>query len=382
MHYREYVRFTRIGVFFSFVAFLTTPVLSPYIKSLGFDDIQLSLIFSLFSLSIIIFSPMIGRVSDMIGRRRVILFGLIMEILAMVFYIIGDFWVVIAAARILNAVGYITVILIVLTKIEDSLDGKTRGRYTGWSLSLENASKIIAPIIGGLIADILFVTAPFYLSILLLTLLAVYFIRSKPRRRTRIRRDIFNVIAELREFLSDRKLKGMAILGIVCHASVPAVNLFLPLLIMEKFGLTYSFVGIAYFFLGFFNLFQFYFGRLCDTAGRSRVLLAGTLIYGIGLLLVSVSQSYPVLLIVLLFNGIGGSMWNISAWCLMSDIGEGMKKEGQILMSYASIAKTGTFVSFLISGFIVMLFGIEELFFLNGLLVLVGTLLAVRFFRD
>ena len=57
MHYREYIRFTEIGVLFSFIAFLITPVLSPYMKSLGFDVFQIALIFSLYPLSVILLSP-------------------------------------------------------------------------------------------------------------------------------------------------------------------------------------------------------------------------------------------------------------------------------------------------------------------------------------
>jgi len=70
MHFNEYLRFTEISVFFIFSVYLFNPILSPYIKSLGFSDLQISLIFSLLPISIIIFSPIVGSLSDSIGRKK------------------------------------------------------------------------------------------------------------------------------------------------------------------------------------------------------------------------------------------------------------------------------------------------------------------------
>ena len=382
MHYHEYVRFTEMGIFFSFIAFMIKPILSPYIKSLGFDELQVCLIFSVFTLTIIFLSPIIGKISDNVGRKTMILFGVVMNILAMIFYIIDGSWIFLVAARIFNAIGYITVALIILSKIEDSVDGKTRGKYTGWTLSLENIAKIASPVAGGVLADMFFIRAPFYMSIFLLLIFMVYLIKQKPKRKAKIKRCDFNVIEELKEFLSERKLKGLALLGMIIYASIPAIYLFLPLFIVEKFGLTYTYVGVAYFFFGFFNLFQFYFGEISDKMGRSKMLIFGTSIYGFGLILLSISQSYPMLLLVLILQGLGGSMWNISTYCIMSEAGEKLKKEAQTLMSYESLARMGAFFSFILSGFVVTIFNIESLFVLDGVLILIISLYTVKYIID
>lgn len=374
MHYREYIRFTEIGTLFIFTAFLVTPILSPYIHSLGFDEFQIGLIFSLYPLSIILFSPIMGRLSDAMGRKFIILTGIVMQIAAMFLYIIDGSYMVISLARILNAIGYATVILTVLAKIEDSVDGKTRGRYVGWSLSIEYVSRIIAPILGGLLADMLFITAPFVLSIVLLAVLSFYFVRDRPGRRGRVSMGDFNPLKEVREFLSERTLRGMAAMGIVMHASVPVTTVFLPLLLIEKFGVSFTFVGIAFFAMGVLHLLQFLFGRLSDRMGSKYILLPGTLLFGVCLVLASAAGSYYILLVVLLFLGMGSAMWNIAAYSLMSDIGESLRKEGQVVMTYASIAKTGAFASFILSGLVAQCCGIEALFLLNGMLIIAGTL--------
>ena len=87
MHYKEYVRTTGISVFFIFATFLLNPVLAPYVKSLGFDDFQIGLMFSVLPLITIIASPILGRLADNIGKLRVIIFGIILEITAILIHL-------------------------------------------------------------------------------------------------------------------------------------------------------------------------------------------------------------------------------------------------------------------------------------------------------
>ncbi len=381
MHYREYLRFTEIGALFSFVVFLINPILSPYIKGMGLDDFQVGLIFSLYPLSVIVFSPMMGSISDAVGRRIMIVFGIAMEMLAMILYVIDGSWLVIAVARIFNAIGYITVSLIILAKIEDSIDGESRGKYGGITLSAEYASKMIAPAVGGLVADMFFVRAPFYMAFFCLIVFLVYFMRTKPKRHGKIKKQSFNIFQQLRSFLSVRKLRGMGILGFAFHSSMPAINVFLPILIVEKFGLSYSYIGIAYVALGLFNMFQFYFGKLSDRSGRTRFIVSGTVIYALGLVLLSMSPSYIILLTVMTMMGIGGSMWNVSAWSFLSDIGESSGREASTLTSYQSLAKIGSFLSYIWGGLIAQLYGIEALMFASGIVLLGGIILSATMLK-
>jgi len=381
MQYHEYIRFTSFGTLFIFISFMITPVLSPYIKSLGFDDFQIGLIFSFYPLAIIIFSPIMGKLSDSIGRKAVIFLGVLLQMTAIAMYIIDGSGLFLAAARMVNAVGYVTVILTVLARIEDIVDGKRRGKYVGFTLTIENVSRMTGPLIGGIVADMFFTTAPFYLSIILLAVLSLYFLKDRPEKPRKLRISEINPVKGLKEFLSDRRLRSIGLLGVVMHASMPATTVFLPLLLIERFGVSYSYIGAAFFVMSAAHLVEFYFGRICDSAGRAKVLYPGTALFGLSMLLVSMAWSYETVLVFLFLIGIGGSMWDIAAWSLMSDIGESLKKEGQVVMSYASVSKMGSFASWILSG-IVALYSIELLFAISGTAILVGTLVSYLILRS
>ncbi|MBL7057494.1 MFS transporter, partial [Candidatus Woesearchaeota archaeon] len=264
MHHREYVRATGINLLFTFCIYLYYPILAPYIKSMGLDDFQTALVFSILPLVMIFSSPIMGRLADNVGRIRVIILGLILEIIAMILYIVSVNISLIIIARVLDAVAIAGVILVAIAKIEDSLSEKERGKYAGWSLSLAQIGAIIGPIVGGLMADKLFVRAPFMLTAVILLVMAFMLASKTSKLKKKVERKNFNWLAEIKHFLSIKELRGMAILGVVMHASIPATQVFLPLFIIERLGLSYTYVGIAIFFFGVMHLFQFYFGSLSN----------------------------------------------------------------------------------------------------------------------
>lgn len=381
MHFNEYLKFTEISVFFIFSVSLFGSILSPYVKGLGFSDIQISLMFSVLPLSIILFSPVVGTLSDAIGRKKIILVGVGVEILAVFLYIYDQSWIFITSARVLDAFSATIVTLITLAKIEDSLDKKERGSYTGWSLSVRYLGNLIGPVVGAVTADVFFIKAPFIISAVLLFALFSFLLQVKEREKTTFRKKYLNPLTEIKEFLSHRKLKGMAITGMVMHASNPAIGVFLPLFIIQNLNLSISYVGYAYFLLTVTHLLQFKFGKLSDRYGAWRLVLIGCGISALGTGLITLSNGFLLLALILLFKGIENSMWNVSAWDLMSDVGEKFKEEGEILTSYMSLAKMGSFISFLLSGFVVTFLGIRALFLLNSAVIFVGMLLSYFFFR-
>ena len=131
---------------------MIAPVLTPYIKSHGFNAFQLALITSMYGLSLVFVSPILGRVSDNIGRRRVIIFGLFMVITSMMLFYLGNSWLALALGRVFEAIGSASVGLIALAKVEDYLKNKERGTYTGINQSIYQLGVISAPLVGGYIA--------------------------------------------------------------------------------------------------------------------------------------------------------------------------------------------------------------------------------------
>lgn len=378
MDLHEYARATEINVIFILAVTMMSPVLAPYIKNLGFNDIQLGVLFSITPLVLVFSSTIIGSMSDNIGRRKAILYGIGGEIAAIIIYISSTNWILFVIARILDAVAATTVVIVSLATIEDNIKDKTRGKYTGISLSIEYVGRLLGPLAGGLLADIFFIKAPFITSIFVISFLLLILPRKKLGR---IRKKSLKWSEGIRHFLSFKKLKGMAIIGIVMHSAIPAFLVFLPLLITEDMNLSYAFVGYALFALELPHILQFVFGKWADKQA-CKLILIGALLSGMLMSLISQINLYLILVLILFIRGIGLSMWNISGWTLMSKIGEKKKMEGEIIGSYLSIVKIGSFASFILSGLFAYIYGIESLFLVNGIIIVLGTVLAYPFLKN
>ena len=61
----------------------------------------------------------------------------------------------------------------------------------------------------------------------------------------------------------------------------------------------------------------------------------------------------------------------------MSDIGEKIKKEGQVVTCYTSLAKIGAFLMSMVAGFLISISSIQFLFLVSGLIIIGGVFIAL-----
>jgi len=376
---REYKKFTYLNSLFSFSLALVGPLLAPYLVERGFSPSQLSLIFSVFPFVNIIFMPLFGRLADQVNKKIIIWSGICLEILALILYIISVHWYILIAARFLDALAASLVALLVLAKVEDNIRyNKQRGRQTGKYLSWGFLGGLIGPLVGAWLADYFFIRAPFILAIIILFVLALYLlvndIENLPAGHIKLTE--LNWWGTIKKFLSFPQLKGMAIMGMVMHATNPAMKLFLPIIIVNKLEMDYRAIGIAMFVYGITHLVQAWFGQLSDLLGHHRVVMGGSALMAVSLGLIAWTPSYAWLLVLLFIQGIGASLWNVSAWSLMSVIGEKQSIEAQVLTSYFSLAKVGSLISFIVSAWLVSRLGLSAIFIANALLILGAIIVA------
>lgn len=376
-----YKKFTAINVVFAFSTTMVASLLAPYLESVGFLNWQISLMFVVFPLVSITILPFVGSIADKFSKRFIIWIGIWMQIIALLLYLVDEFWTVIVLARILDGLAAAIVTLIVLAKIENTLEKGHRARQTGWSLSFIYIGELIGPLIGAYLADYFFIQFPFLISVLLLIILSFFVFENKKNKLAGATRKVFRYTwaAPIKLFYKYKSLKGIGILGIVMHATNPAMKIFLPLLIVDQFGMTYKAIGIAMFFYGITHIFQGYFGNISDKIGHWKVVVIGTLIYAITFIFIYFTTSYWILVLILFIMGIGGALWNVSAWSLMSEVGVKKKIEGQIVTSYFTFAKAGALSSYLASALIVKFFGIQSIFMLNGIIIFIGVALAYKY---
>ena len=152
------------GLFLIMVGFgIIIPILPYFAESMGATSFHLGSLMASYSLMQFIFAPLWGRYSDRVGRRPVMLLGLLgFGITFLMFAMSTRLWMLFAA-RILG--GFLTSATLptVMAYIGDSTSEKERGGGMGLMGAAMGLGMIFGPAIGGYMGTIS-LSAPFYLA--------------------------------------------------------------------------------------------------------------------------------------------------------------------------------------------------------------------------
>ena len=225
---KELVVPTIVSILFGFLYYLFFPVLSIYFKSLGVNEELLGIIFAFFPLVVIIFSPIIGTLSDNVGRKRIIYLGVLFMLLAVLLYLWPATIASIIIARILSAIAWSMVGLITLAKVEDKLKEEERGEKAGIFFSLTQAGVLAGSFVGPFLASLFTLRFPFMMSAIGLALLLVWLFIWKSHHKPVIRKQHFNPMYSIKKFWHEKKLRAMAFIGMAMHTRIAVFSIFLP----------------------------------------------------------------------------------------------------------------------------------------------------------
>jgi EmrB/QacA subfamily drug resistance transporter len=141
-----------------FLAAIDQTVVIPAVPAIaadlhGFD--HLAWIISAYLLTSTAMTPIYGKLSDIYGRRKLLLVGLATFAIASVLCALAGSLTQLVAARALQGVGGAGLMAMAQAAIADVVSPRERGRYQGYMASTWGIASIAGPIIGGWVTDTL-----------------------------------------------------------------------------------------------------------------------------------------------------------------------------------------------------------------------------------
>jgi DHA1 family multidrug resistance protein-like MFS transporter len=162
--------FTLIVVMIGFG--IVIPILPFYIESFGGGGLAMGALMSIFAFMQFIFSPIWGTLSDRIGRKPVLMLGIIGNAAAMLFMGLSNSLWLLFTSRALAGILSSATMPTAMAFIGDSTDEKDRGGGMGVIGAAMGIGMVLGPGVGGLLSGISLST-PFYLAAGLSLLAAV-----------------------------------------------------------------------------------------------------------------------------------------------------------------------------------------------------------------
>lgn len=145
---------------------LVIPVMPLLKTSLHLTAFDMGVMTSLFALVQFVASPIVGRISDRIGRKKILVIGSLLYMLSEILFAVTNNLLMFDISR---AVGGLSAAMYVPTSMALAADITTkreRAKVIGWLSAAFSAGLILGPGIGGILANISLKT-PFWLSALL-----------------------------------------------------------------------------------------------------------------------------------------------------------------------------------------------------------------------
>lgn len=190
-----------------------------------------------------------GPLSDAFGRRRLLVIGLAMYVLASLLCATPSSISVLVAARFLEGIAAAVGLVVSRAVVRDLFDGREIARVFSWLMLVMGAAPILAPVLGGAILRFsswptIFLVLAAYGSLVLAGTLAVLPETLPPERRHRAR--LGDVGRTFGLLLADRTFAGYALAGALTSGSMFAYIAASPFVLQDMYGVSPTAYGLIF----------------------------------------------------------------------------------------------------------------------------------------
>lgn len=315
-------------MFFVMVGFgIIIPVLPFYAEGIGATPTQLGLLMAVYSLMQLLFSPMWGKISDRIGRKPVIMIGIIGLSLSFFLMAISSQLWMLFAARIIGGFLSSANMPTVTAYVADITSEEDRGKGMGVVGAAVGLGFVFGPAIGGIFSEIS-LSMPFYISGIssLLTFFIVLFFLKESLPESERQQSTDSQPSRWQAFSGS--LSILYTLQLFVSISLAGLEASFAYFAAQKVGLNTVQLGYIFMIMGFTGAIVQggLLGRLTKKWGEGNVIQIGIIISIIGFLLVLLIDDFTTAAIYLSVFGIGNGLIRPSVSSLLtkrSTVGHG-----------------------------------------------------------
>ena len=292
---------------------MVVPILGRYADRYGASGFEVGLLFSMFSIAQFFFAPVLGRLSERIGRRPVIVISLLgTAVGSFLTGAAGALWLLYVARFIDGASG--ASVSVAQSAITDIASPEDRPRLLGMLGAAFGVGFVFGPAIGGL-AALGGPHVPFYLAsaFALCNAVAAWF-RLPETNTTRVAREA----VRLRRRFAVNRFTGTALLAGSAFAGFEAT---FALFGERRFDLTEGSAAAVFLVVGVMLVIVqgVLIGPLTKSFGSPRLLASGFVVLVAGFLVLAVAEVWVVLFVALALLSLGQGVVTPSLTSVVAD---------------------------------------------------------------
>ncbi len=252
---------------------LLIPVFPEYGPRLGVDESFVGIVFGLYAAMLLLFSIPMGVLSDRVGRRPLIVAGMLLLALATALFGFSATVTHLIVARAVQGVSAAATWSAGLALLAETCDPARLGEKLGIALSAVGFGTVIGPVLGGLLFEYLGYTATFLIPAVLVAAVGLV-VLAVPVRTCRQKERPTMLPRKNR-----RLLVACGVVVVAVAATYGIVDPYLPVHLHGAFSASPATIGLVFAVLAVAAILaQPAAGRIYDRSGKSRPLIGGGLL--------------------------------------------------------------------------------------------------------
>lgn len=340
-----------LSVFVSVLGFsLVAPIFPLYVLDLGATHLMLGIIISVYGAVQLLTQMPAGRLSDLRGRKPVLLIGLLTFAIMPLLYIYASNAYQLLLIRIFGGIGASMVWPVAMALIVDCVDPSHRGLAMGWYNASFYSAVAVGPVIGSLLYGSFGIKAPFVFWSMFAAaalLIVIFVVREPP-----VRSGVLSTNPRRSRLIID----GSMITFIICCSVVMLPGLIggfnmtlLPELALSV-GVGVYHLGILYLaYAGSNALSNIYFGRAADIGHRRLLISGGCLGCALGFAALGHGPGLLPQLFAMALLGLSSGMCTPAAAVVVSDV-TSPERRGEIFGIFNTSRMLGVVIGPIIAG--------------------------------
>jgi predicted MFS family arabinose efflux permease len=370
-----FIDMTGFGMIIPLIPFLAT--------SLDAGPSSIGILLASFSIMQFIFSPILGRLSDRMGRRPVLILSILTSIASFALFAVANSFPLLLLSRIVA--GLATEGAVAQAYIADITTKKDRAKGLGRVGAARGIGFIVGPAIGAVLSPYGF-WAPGALAVALGVINLLFVVISLPepptRREFRVEGSEVGFWKRILEALTTPLTGSVFLIYFFITLAFSTIPVIVPLLVAEYFGFTAVEMSYIFIFIGLLQVAMqgFAIGKLTMRIGEEKLIVLGPLLTMVGIILMPMTNSIPLFLLTTALMSAGLGITNTAVPSFVSQRTPPEEQGGilGVMQSVGSIARIpGPLVGGLVSEFV----GLAAPFYVSGLILLIPFLTGCRVFR-
>jgi DHA1 family multidrug resistance protein-like MFS transporter len=314
-------------------ALARTPVLPLFALYLGAGPEAIGLVVGISTVTGIFFKLPAGAVSDLIGRKKTLLAGLVVFAVIPFTYLLVNNYQLLILIRFMH--GFATAIYgpVAMAVVMDAAGGR-KGEMLSWFSSVTIIGNLVGAPVGGFILYRLATGAPALLDFQVVYLvsgaagflslaLALMVLRDKEtvERSQGLQEALRRFAAGIKEVLSDRRVVVTSSMEGLQNLTVGALEAFLPIYAVTVVGLNEFQAGLLWGVQVLVTILSKpLMGRISDRYGRRPLINGGMVLCALSFGAIPLLHNFYLLLITATFFGLGEALVTSSSAALVADI--------------------------------------------------------------